>query len=96
MILEIAMLNIEPGQEAQFEQAFKEAEKIICTMSGYIRHDLRRGVEHPSRYALQVQWQTLEDHTVGFRDSPQFQQWRALLNHFYDGAPGVEHFQPLA
>lgn len=96
MILEIAIFNIHLGQEAEFEQAFPEAEKIIRTIKGYIGHEIRRGIEHPSRYALQVQWQTLEDHTVGFRESPEFGQWRKLLGHFFDGSPNVEHFQALA
>lgn len=95
MILEIATLNIQPGQEAQFELAFAEAIKIIQSIKGYIAYDIRRGIEHPSRYALQIHWQTLEDHTVGFRESPQFQEWVKLVGHFFNGAPSVEHFQAL-
>jgi heme-degrading monooxygenase HmoA len=92
VILEVALLNVIPGQEADFETAFAEAQAIIASMPGYIRHSLHRCVENPSHYLLQVDWETLEDHTVGFRGSPEYQQWKALLHHFYDPFPTVEHF----
>jgi heme-degrading monooxygenase HmoA len=66
-------------------------------MPGYISHELRGCLEHSTRYMLLVQWQTLEDHTVGFRGSPQYQEWKALLHHFYDPFPTVEHYStPLS
>jgi heme-degrading monooxygenase HmoA len=92
VILEVAMLNVIPGHEADFEVAFLEASAIISSMPGYIRHSLHRCVETPSRYLLQVDWETLEDHTVGFRGSPEYQRWKALLHHFYEPFPTVEHF----
>ncbi|MGD9723186.1 MAG: antibiotic biosynthesis monooxygenase [Pirellulales bacterium] len=92
MILEVAILDVVPGQESEFEAAFGAAQKIISSMSGYISHNLRRCVEIPSRYILLVYWKTLEDHTVGFRGSPEYQQWKALLHHFYDPFPEVEHY----
>jgi heme-degrading monooxygenase HmoA len=95
MILEIAMLDVRPGQEEEFEGAFLEASSIISSMSGYIEHELQRSIEQPSRYVLLVRWETLEDHTVGFRESPEYQQWKALLHHFYDPFPTVEHFRPI-
>jgi heme-degrading monooxygenase HmoA len=65
-------------------------------MPGYISHELRRCLEHPNRYILLVQWQSVEDHTIGFRTSPQYQEWKELLHHFYDPFPTVEHYdQPL-
>jgi heme-degrading monooxygenase HmoA len=92
MILEVAMLDVRPGQEDAFEDAFAEASSIISSMPGYTDHELQRCIEHPSRYVLLVRWETLEDHTVGFRDSPEYQEWKALLHHFYDPFPTVEHF----
>ena len=93
MILEVATLDVRPGQEAAFEAAFGEASGIIASMPGYVSHDLQRCIERPSRYILLVTWQTLEDHTEGFRGSPEYQQWKALLHHFYDPFPTVEHFE---
>ncbi len=93
MILEQAVLNVIPGQSAAFEQAFAEAQQIIAAMPGYVSHELQRCLEVENRYLLLVRWQTLEDHTQGFRGSPQYQQWRELLHHFYDPFPTVEHFE---
>jgi heme-degrading monooxygenase HmoA len=92
MILEVAILDVKPGQEADFQIAFEQAQKIISSMNGYISHQLQNGIENPSRYILLVNWQTLEDHTKGFRESDEYQQWRAMLHHFYDPFPTVEHY----
>ncbi len=92
MILESAILNVRPGLSAQFEAAFAQASTIISASGGYINHELHRCVENPDQYLLLVWWQRLEDHTVGFRGSAQYQQWRALLHHFYDPFPTVEHY----
>ena len=72
MILEVAMLDVVPGKEREFEEAFAEAQKIICSIPGYNSHQLQRCLENSSRYILLVNWQTLEAHTQGFRNSPQF------------------------
>ncbi|EKO3918691.1 antibiotic biosynthesis monooxygenase [Vibrio fluvialis] len=93
MILEVAILDVKPEQEAQFEQSFANAQQIIASMAGYVSHQLQRCLENPSRYILLVNWQTLEAHTEGFRQSAEYQQWRALLHHFYDPFPTVEHYQ---
>lgn len=93
MILEVAILNVEPGREGEFEEAFGKAQAIISSMGGYVSHQLQRCIEEPARYLLLVNWQTLEDHTVGFRQSAQYQEWRALLHHFYDPFPEVQHYQ---
>jgi len=95
MILESARLDVIPGQEAAFEQDFARAQSIISSMPGYQSHELRRCIEMPSRYLLLVQWDTLEDHTVGFRQSPQYQDWKALLHHYYDPFPTVEHYAEI-
>ncbi|ELI1841333.1 antibiotic biosynthesis monooxygenase [Vibrio fluvialis] len=93
MILEVAILDVKPEQEAQFEQSFAKAQQIIASMAGYVSHQLQRCLENSSRYILLVNWQTLEAHTEGFRQSAEYQQWRALLHHFYDPFPTVEHYQ---
>ncbi len=95
MILEVAILDVKPGLAAEFETAFKTASPLIASTCGYISHELQRCLETPNRYLLLVRWQQLEDHTVGFRQSPQYQQWRSLLHHFYDPFPTVEHYQGL-
>ncbi|MDW5444711.1 antibiotic biosynthesis monooxygenase [Polaromonas sp. SM01] len=92
MILEVAMLQIKPGETAGFEAAFAQAQTIISAMPGYLGHELQHCVEHDHQYVLLVRWNTLEDHTVGFRQSAQYQQWRALLHHFYDPFPTVLHY----
>lgn len=93
MILEVAILNVKAGETAAFEAAFAEAQKIISGMGGYISHELQKCLETPNQYILLVRWQTLADHTVGFRQSAEYQQWRALLHHFYDPFPTVEHYE---
>jgi len=95
MILEVAVLDVIPGQEQDFESAFSKASHIISSMRGYISHQLQRCVEKQNRYILLVNWETLEDHTVGFRGSDEYQEWRKLLHHFYDPFPTVEHYQPV-
>jgi heme-degrading monooxygenase HmoA len=94
-VLEVAMLNMIPGRESEFELAFKQASKIISSMNGFIHLQLQRCLERPNGYVLLVNWETLEDHTVGFRQSAEYQEWRALLHHFYDPFPKVEHFVPV-
>ncbi len=79
VILEFALIAVRPGSEAEFEKVFPAAEKVITASPGYLSHELRRSIETPNRFALLVQWRTLEDHTVGFRGSPAFAQWRALI-----------------
>jgi heme-degrading monooxygenase HmoA len=96
MILEVAVLNVKPGQGAAFESAFAAAQPIISSMPGYISHQLQRCLEEKDKYLLLVQWQRLEDHTVGFRQSSQYQEWRRLLHHFYDPFPTVEHYAVVA
>ena len=96
MILEVAPLQIRPGQSAEFEAAFRTAQPIIASMPGYISHELRRCVERRDEYLLLVRWQTLEAHEVGFRQSAQYQTWKRLLHHFYDPFPTVSHYEAVA
>jgi heme-degrading monooxygenase HmoA len=95
VILEVAILDVKPGQKKEFEAAFEKAQRIISGIQGYVSHQLQRCIEHPGRYILLVNWQTLEDHTVGFRGSDQYQEWRKLLHHFYQPFPEVEHYQSV-
>jgi heme-degrading monooxygenase HmoA len=92
MILEAAMLQVKPGMTEAFEVSFREASRIISTMNGYKGHQLQRCLEDDHKYLLLVQWDSLEDHTVGFRGSSEYQEWRRLLHHYYDPFPTVEHF----
>lgn len=92
MILEVAVLDVRPGESEAFAAAFREAQAIIASMAGYRSHQLQRCVENADRYLLLVEWETLEAHTVGFRGSAEYQQWKALLHHFYDPFPTVEHY----
>ena len=95
MILEVAILEVKPKQEQAFEAAFAEAQLIISSIKGYISHQLQKSIENPNRYILLVNWETLEDHTVGFRESTEYQKWRALLHHFYDPFPTIEHYSSV-
>ena len=93
MILEIAMLNIRDGEHVAFEQVFAKAQEIISSTPGYISHQLQRSLEVQDKYVLLVRWNCLEDHTKGFRQSIQYEEWKRLLHHFYDPFPTVEHFE---
>jgi heme-degrading monooxygenase HmoA len=96
VITEQAILDVTPGREAEFESAFAEAKAIIASMPGFQSLELHRCLEAPSRYLLLVSWERLEDHTEGFRMSPEYQEWRRLLHQFYDPFPTVEHFSLVA
>lgn len=95
MILEAVMLQVKKGMEQEYEEAFQKASKIISSMKGYISHELQRCLESEGKYLLLVSWETLEDHTVGFRQSHEYQKWKNQLHHFYDPFPTVEHFQKV-
>jgi heme-degrading monooxygenase HmoA len=95
VITELAILDVKPGQEAEFEAAFSQAKELIASMKGFEELDLERCLEQPNRYMLRVRWQTLEDHTEGFRGSQEYSEWRTLLHHFYEPFPSVEHYSPV-
>jgi heme-degrading monooxygenase HmoA len=95
MILEAAVLNVRAGEEQAFEQAFRAASPLIAATPGYIGHQLQRCLETKGRYLLLVQWETLEAHTIGFRQSPAYLQWKTQLHHFYDPFPVVEHYESV-
>ena len=96
MILEVATLDVRQGEEAAFELAFAQAQEIISGTSGFLSLELQRCLERNNRYILLVRWKSLEDHTVGFRGSSEYLRWKALLHHFYDPFPTVEHYSAVA
>ncbi len=97
MILEIADIRIQPGQNAGFEAAIQHALTTVARQAaGMQGFSVTRGIESPERYVLQIVWATLEDHTVGFRESPLFAQWRAIIGPFFTQPPQVEHFSLVA
>ncbi len=97
MILEIADIRIQPGQQAAFDEAIQRGVASVLSHSpGFRGFQVSKGLESPERYMLQVWWNTLEDHTVGFRQGPAFAQWRAIIGPFFAQPPQVEHFQVLA
>lgn len=95
MILEHAVLDVIPGEEDAFEEAFPRAKSIISAAAGFQSLRLGRCVEQASRYLLLVEWGDLEDHTKGFRGSAAYEEWKALLHHFYDPFPTVDHYEDL-
>ena len=95
MILQVAILEIKEELLEDFEPTFKVASKIISRMKGYISHEFSKCVENKNQYILLVKWETLEDHTVGFRESEKYQEWKALLHHFYEPFPILEHYESV-
>ena len=95
MVLEHAVLQVMSGREAEFEDSFRDAAGIISSMPGFRSLRLERCLEDQSRYLLLVEWNRLEDHTEGFRKSAEYDEWKALLHHFYDPFPTVEHYQQV-
>jgi heme-degrading monooxygenase HmoA len=94
VILEIADIRIAPGQNAAFEEALQRGlASVVGQAQGFRGAKVNRGIESPQRYVLQIFWDTLEDHTVGFRQGPLFAQWRAIVGPFFAAPPVVEHFE---
>ena len=96
MVTEHALLPVIAGREVEFERAFTLARPIIASMPGCLSVSLSRSLESQSTYLWLVEWQDLLDHTVGFRQSPRYQEWRELLHDFYSPFPTVEHFVEIA
>ena len=95
MILEAARLNVKPGMAQQFEAAFGRAQQIISSMPGYLSHELQRCIEVDGEYLLLVRWESVAAHEEGFRKSPGYQEWKALLHHFYEPFPTVLHYETV-
>jgi heme-degrading monooxygenase HmoA len=97
MILELADIRIHPGKQAAFDAAIIQGvETVISKAKGFRGFKVNKGVESPERYVLMIFWETLENHTVDFRGSPAFQDWRALVGPFFAAPPAVEHFNLLS
>jgi quinol monooxygenase YgiN len=96
MILEIAQIDVKPGLEAEFEAAVAAAMPLFRRAKGCTGLSLQRSIEKPSRYRLFVHWQTVENHTVDFRGSADFQEWRKLVGHCFASPPEVEHVREAA
>ena len=97
MILELADIRIQPGRQAEFDEAIQQGlDTVIAKAKGFRGYKVNKGVESPERYLLMIFWETLENHTVDFRGSPLFQEWRAIVGPFFAGPPTVEHFTLLA
>ena len=95
MITEIAQIDIKPGMEAEFEAGVKNAALIFKRAKGCHGMELRRSIEKPARYRLFVTWETVENHTVDFRGSSDFQEWRKLVRHCFASPPEVEHVREV-
>ena len=95
MILEAAFLFVKKGEEKQFEKDFGIAGQYISSIQGYSGHSLRKCIEQENKYILLVDWEKLENHTIGFRKSEQYLEWKKLLHHYYDPFPIVEHFETI-
>ncbi|MEO7760453.1 MAG: antibiotic biosynthesis monooxygenase family protein [Casimicrobiaceae bacterium] len=97
MILEMADFRITPGKQAEFEAAIKRgAGTVVAKAKGFAGYKVNHSIESPERYMLMIYWDTLEDHTVGFRQSPAFTEWRAIVGPFFAQPPFVEHFSLVA
>ena len=97
MILELADIRIQPGQQAAFDEAIQHAISTVASKAkGFQGFKVNKGIENPERYILQIFWDTLENHTVDFRGSPAFTEWRAIVGPFFAAPPVVEHFELLA
>jgi len=92
MILEVAILNVIPEKTAEFEESFNTAKEIISSIKGWLGLQLQQCIEVPNRYILLVKWETQEDHTIGFRESSVYQEWKKLLHHYFSPFPVVEHY----
>jgi heme-degrading monooxygenase HmoA len=92
VILERALFSIKPGQAEDFEAAFASARMLIERAKGCRKARMHRGVENPDSFLLLVEWETLEDHMVGFRESHDFKEWRALLGPHFAAPPAMEHY----
>jgi heme-degrading monooxygenase HmoA len=95
MILEVAILQVKHSQSELFERDFKEAGQYISSIPGYINHSMKKCIEQADKYILLVEWEKLEDHTIGFRQSTAYNNWKQLLHHYYDPFPVVEHYETV-
>ena len=97
MILELADIRIHPGKQPEFDQAIRRGvENVVARSPGFVGYQIQKGVESPERYLLMIRWETLEAHTIQFRQGPLFLQWRDIVGPFFAAPPSVEHFRLLS
>lgn len=97
MILELADIRILAGQQTAFDEAIQRGiNEVISKAKGFKSFSVHKGIESPERYVLQIVWETLENHTVDFRQSAAFNDWRAIVGPFFASPPTVEHFDLVA
>ena len=96
MVVEIAILEARPGEAENMRKGLEAARKIISQATGYIDSTFQQGIEDPNRFVLYIKWQTVEDHTTGFRQGPLFPEWRAHWAQYMTGTPNVQHYQVFA
>ena len=95
MITELAILFVKDGEQDNFQLDFAKAGQFISSIKGYSGHSLQKCIEHSNKYVLLVNWEKIEDHTIGSRQSEVYQQWKSLLHHYYDPFPTVEHYETV-
>ncbi|WP_024819503.1 antibiotic biosynthesis monooxygenase family protein [Arthrobacter sp. 31Y] len=94
MILEVANIHIPAGAHLEFEAAIQLGlETTLAKSPGFQSFEVRRCIETADRYLLLIQWETLEDHTVGFRESDLYAEWSAIVRPYFARPPEVEHFE---
>ena len=96
MVLEVALIDVHPGQEDEFAAAYRLGHPILAGTPGCRSVRMTRGIESASRFVLLVEWDSVEAHNVGFRESANFGRWRGVIGPFLDGAPNVEHVEEIA
>lgn len=95
MILELATVDVRQGTNIDFEDALEKAQAVISQSKGYVSHQFQKCIEQENRYVLLIRWETLEDHTKGFRESELFKEWRALIGPFFETPPAVQHYEMI-
>ncbi len=97
MILELADIRIQPGKQAEFDAAIQRGiDQVVSKSKGFKGYKINKSIESPERYVLTIFWETLENHTIDFRQSPAFQEWRTIVGPYFAAPPAVEHFTLLA
>jgi heme-degrading monooxygenase HmoA len=92
MVLEVALIDVQPGQEDDFATAYRQARPILASTPGLLSVRMTRGIESPSRFVMLVEWESVQAHEVNFRGTERFGQWRALIGPYFAAPPLVEHF----
>ncbi len=96
MVLEVGLINVLPGQEGPFAEAYAKAHDALATTPGCRSVRMTRGIESPSKFVLLVEWDSVDAHIENFRATERFKTWRSLIGPYFDGAPLVEHFEDVA